>query len=133
MIRRSRDQVRTGKLICGRIPMDDVASIERLRWTIQRRLNREDSYYWLEVMYPDFDIVGGRNLEALNHRGWYIVLGNGVPVYVGRAGILEGGEVGSGTLHTRLKGQGSRDNYGSPNRQSNTARQFVKRSPFPRD
>ncbi len=83
---------------------------------VQQILDDPNNYFHLEYKEPYYFSILHQNFTR--ESGWYIILCNSNPIYVGFAG----------DLNKRLNtDDGSRDNFGNPGKRSYSQRNFLKK------
>lgn len=105
-----------GTLIVNQINLNDRNMVNRLRSAIQKFIGSPSSYYFLKFK-PQyyFEIPNG---PLPSERGWYIVLGDRTPIYVGKTLDL------NARLNTNNR---SIDNFANQGRASDSERNFIKK------
>jgi len=105
-----------GDLIVGRINLNDTPVVDKLRNIIDRLIQIPSNYYPLKFKPPSyFEISTG---PISSEKGWYIILDNKHPLYVGKAENL------NNRLNTN---SGSIDNFANTKRNSDPERNFIKK------
>ena len=96
--------------------LNDTSIINRLRAVIQQLLNNPASYYSLKFK-PQyyFEIPNGL---LPSEKGWYIILNDRIPIYVGETDNL------NARLNTNNR---SVDNFANNGRPSDNKRNFIKK------
>ena len=106
-----------GTLVVDTVDLNDAAVIALFEKEVQSVLLNPSSYHQLQFQ-PGFyfSVPPGVSIPAVP--GWYIILQETTPIYVGQAG----------NLNSRLNtNQGSLDNFSAKSRTSDPQRNFIKR------
>ena len=105
-----------GILVVNQIDLNDANTVNTLKSLIQKLVNNSSSYYSLKFKPKYYFGIPSGSLPS--ERGWYIILNERTPVYVGKAEYL----------NTRLNtNNGSIDNFANQGRTSDSERNFVKK------
>jgi len=112
----ARAEADMGSLKTGAVNFNDSEVAKSCKEALQEIASNESSYYELRFKPAYYFEVTGR--QPPEEVGWYVILDRDVPLYVGRAD----------NLCARLNSnQGSTDNFGKANRESDPERNFIKR------
>ena len=105
-----------GILKVGAIDINNAMVVQQLQRQIQTVLDNDSNYFQLEhTNRYHFSVTNG---SLPSKPGWYIILNNITPLYVGQAENLDA------RLNTD---NGSRDQYGNPKRSSDPGRNLIKK------
>ncbi len=104
-----------GSLVIGKIDLNSSDVATRLKVAVQRVINRPASYHAVRFK-PQyyFEVPDGLPSD----RGWYILLLERAPIYVGKADNLDS------RLNTN---NGTIDNFANQRRTSDSQRNFIKK------
>jgi len=105
-----------GTLKVGQIDLNDANMVNKIRLAIQKHINNSSAYYSLRFKPRYyFEVLNG---PLPSERGWYIILVDETPIYVGKAE----------DLNVRLNSNnGSTDNFAKQGRTSDLERNFIKK------
>jgi hypothetical protein len=105
-----------GILKCGKLNLNDANVVKNLINAVNELVQIHSSYYSLKFK-PSyyFEAVGA---PPPSDRGWYIIIGNGKPIYVGKADDL------NARLNTN---NGSIDDFANKSRAFDSERNFIKK------
>ena len=105
-----------GALKVNNINFNNAKEIHLLNLQIQNILNDRKNYHVLEHSEQYYFSTPNGKLPA--EPGWYIILCDRTPIYVGR----------TKNLNSRLNTEnGSRDQFANPKRKSDSTRNFIKK------
>lgn len=104
------------KLKCDTIELNAPKNLNILRRSINKEIQKPKNYFKLHYQLPNyFKVLDG---DLPEEAGWYVILDNKIPLYVGKAN----------NLNKRLNSlSGSSDDFGKKNRTSDVHRNFIKK------
>jgi hypothetical protein len=105
-----------GTLVVDQIDLNDVNIVNNLKSAIQKLVSNPSSYYSLKFKPQYYFETPNSSLPS--EMGWYIILHNRMPVYVGRADDL------NARLNTN---NGSLDNFAKQGRKFELERNLIKK------
>lgn len=105
-----------GTLVVDQVDLNDVNMVKNLKSAVGKLVNNSLSYYPLKFKPNYYFEVPSVSIPS--DRGWYIILDDKTPIYVGKADDL------NARLNTN---NGSRDNFANQTRQSDSERNFIKK------
>ena len=105
-----------GTLKYSSVDLNVLNNVQSIIGATQAELNKSVNYFTLQHTLPSYFSTHG--IKLTSDPGWYIILDDKTPIYVGEAQ----------NLNVRLNTpNGSRDNFGHKARTSDSQRNFIKK------
>lgn len=105
-----------GTLLVDHVNLNNTDTVRNVQAAVRKLVGNISSYYSLKFKPPYYFETPKVSLPS--DKGWYILLHDRTPIYVGRAADLNG----------RLNSDnGSRDNFGNKKRAPDAERNFIKK------